>query len=195
MRRLLALLGLLLLCGPALAQRAILFDGGRDDEARALATDATGAQYVAGSSAGAQPAAGFVVVKHDVAGALRWVARYVGPGQDDGGAALAVALDAAGNVYAAGYLARQIDFLTVNYDWLVVSFDANGAQRWSHVFNGAGNGADMARQLMLDTAGGLYATGLVSRGPSLKPRSVPPHSAAGFGSQVERTPVGTASPA
>src|SRR5918997_5936659 len=78
------------------------FDGGGYDRAAGIATDGAGNSYVAGSAEPRREGQAFVVVKTGPDGARRWTARYDGSRGGVGGEARAVAVDAAGNVYAAG---------------------------------------------------------------------------------------------
>jgi hypothetical protein len=145
----------------AQSEQVIRFNGGFDDRAHAIAMDATGAIFVGGSSRSATTPAAFAVVKYSAAGALQWVARYQGVAGQVDGAVASLATDAAGNVYAAGYIARQLGIVTYKIDWLVASFDANGTQRWAHVYNGPGDGYEQASRAVFDAASGaLYVTGI-----------------------------------
>ena len=94
------------------------FDGGGYDRAAAITTDGAGNSYVAGSAEAKKGASSFVVVKD---GAKRWTARYDGSRGGAGGEARAVAVDGAGNVYAAGSISDGAVF-GQNFDYLVVKF-------------------------------------------------------------------------
>jgi len=134
------------------------FDGGGYDRAAALTTDGAGNSYTAGSAEAKRGASSFVVVKTGPDGARRWTARYDGSRGGVGGDARAVAVDAAGNVYAAGSVHDGMIFAQ-NYDYLVVKFAPDGTQRWAYRYNGAGNGTDLVSALVVDGAGNVYVTG------------------------------------
>jgi hypothetical protein len=98
------------------------------------------------------------VIKLGPDGAVRWTARYDGSRGGGGGQADAVAVDAAGNVYAAGFISDG-EIFNQNYDYLVVKFGPDGTQRWAHRYNGPGNNSDFARAIAVDGAGNAYVTG------------------------------------
>ncbi len=74
--------------------------------AYALALDAAGNVYVTGQSLGAGTNSDYATVKYDSSGNQLWAARYNGPGNDRD-VAEALAVDAAGNVYATGNSPRR----------------------------------------------------------------------------------------
>src|SRR5687768_9874617 len=80
--------------------QVLRFHGGGYDRAAAIAVDGAGNSYV-GGSVDSQAASSFAVVKLGADGATRWSARYDGSRGGVGGQADAVAVDGAGNVYAA----------------------------------------------------------------------------------------------
>lgn len=86
------------------------------------------------------------VVKYDAAGARQWQSSYDGGSQD---IALSAAVDAAGNVYAAGFT-----FNGTNYDVLTLSFDSSGAQRWVTTYDGGDY--ELGQFLTLDGAANVY---------------------------------------
>ena len=136
----------------------IRFHGGGYDNASVITSDGSGNSYVGGYSEPREGANTFVVIKLGPDGAVRWTARYDGSRGGGGGQADAVAVDAAGNVYAAGYIAEGEIFSTT-YDYLVVKFGPDGTQRWAQRYNGPGNYDDFARQIAVDGAGNTYVTG------------------------------------
>src|SRR2546430_9360589 len=90
----------------------------------ALAVDSTGCVYVAGSMA-VGSSTDYLTVKLSQAGEILWVTNYNGPGNSGDGAS-SVAIDAAGNLFVAGYST----FTGSRVDLTVVSYDSNGRQRW-----------------------------------------------------------------
>ena len=102
------------LSAPAAAAAAtpqeIRFHGGGYDSASVITTDASGNSYVGGYSESREGKDSFVVIKLGPDGAVRWTARYDGSRGGGGGQADAVAVDAAGNVYAAGFIHEGVIF-------------------------------------------------------------------------------------
>ncbi len=138
--------------------QVLRFHGGGYDQASVVTTDGSGNSYVGGYSESRDGKDSFVVIKLGPDGALRWTARYDGSRGGVGGQADALAVDAAGNVYAAGFVHDGVIF-NQNYDYLVVKFGPEGAQRWAHRYNGPGNNSDFARAIAVDGAGNAYVTG------------------------------------
>lgn len=89
--------------------------------------------------------------------AQEWEAHYKGPMGID--AAVALAMDGAGNVYVTG---TSYDNGTYQ-DYATVKYDANGNQVWVARYNGPGNNADYATALAVDGDGNVFVTGY-SRG-------------------------------
>jgi hypothetical protein len=144
--------------GTAQAQQSFRFDGGSADNSRSIAGDSAGNVFVGGSSRSSRRIE-FAVIKHNAQGTFQWLARPQASTSHFGGSALDVVTDSAGNVYAAGYLHREVNFLTANVDWVVASFDSKGVQRWAHVFNGPNGGFDQALKVLFDPRGAVYVTG------------------------------------
>ena len=159
--------------------------GAAPDIAYAIAADKNGSAYVAGStqsanfpttpgafqtkyaggtpvSEAADPAGDAFLVKYSPSGAVQW-STLLGGSLDD--AAEAIAVDAAGNVYAAG------TSLSSDFPWtagavrgcraggpFVAEFDPNGAKLLQTSSTG-GMGLDQAHALALDSAGSSYLAG------------------------------------
>lgn len=149
------------LCSAQTAQ-VLLYDGGHDDHASSVATDASGSFFVGGDVNPGDASAAFAVLKYNVAGTRQWLARPRGLGAYTAAAAHAVVADSIGNVYAVGYVAQALPFFQTEYGWVVASFDANGAQRWVQLFNGPGNSRDIALRAAVDAREGLYVTGITA---------------------------------
>ncbi|UCE38375.1 MAG: SBBP repeat-containing protein [Thermoplasmata archaeon] len=84
-----------------------------------------------------------------------WVARYNGftNGWDVGSA---IAVDSSGNVYSTG---RSYGNGTY-YDYTTVKYDNSGNELWVARYNGPGNDRDEPADIVLDTLGNAYVTGL-----------------------------------
>ncbi|HEY4156791.1 MAG TPA: SBBP repeat-containing protein, partial [Polyangiaceae bacterium] len=129
---------------------------GISDYANAVTTDAQGNAYVAGvlfGTVGGQVSAGDVdmgVAKFDVDGNNVWVRAFGSPVEDE---AQGVAVDASGNVYAAGYTLGDVDGHTSagDHDVLVVKYDTDGNKQWSQQIGGSSS--DVANGVALDAQG------------------------------------------
>jgi hypothetical protein len=133
------------------------FDGGRYDRAGAMAMDASGNVYVAGSVEVGSPTPAFAAVKLDRNGGLVWRTNYGGSAGGSLGQGNAIAVDGAGNVYVAGYV--SVGFFSTQTDALVLKFDANGVEQWARRYNGPGDGPDGFSRIAVDATGQVYVTG------------------------------------
>jgi uncharacterized delta-60 repeat protein len=126
--------------------------GASNDQASALAVDATGNVYVTGASYGRFD---YIIVKYSPSGAQLWEAAYSGTGNGNG-AATDIAVDASGNVLVTGQSIGTVG----SYDYATVKFSASGQQLWASRYNGPGNRSDQAAKLAIDPAtGNVYVTG------------------------------------
>ncbi|MCI0447144.1 hypothetical protein L0152_28550, partial [bacterium] len=89
----------------------------------------------------------FLILKYDSSGNLLWRARST-----MGEAAIRVATDAAGNIYAIGHTLGTKDFVTVK-------FDPSGIQQWLKTYNGPNNFNDEASSLDVTPSGSVVVTG------------------------------------
>jgi hypothetical protein len=148
------------------APRVLRVDGGRADQGFAVASDAAGNAYVAGSVEENGRPTRFAVIKYDARGRLVW--RSHAPAAFGGpvGEARSVAVDAAGNVYATGRV-----FVTTGFEpvvqGLLVKLGSDGSVRWTRalgntnpgvrvVLNAAGDvvvGSSSGTALAFDAAG------------------------------------------
>ncbi len=121
-----------------------------DDYAYDLAVDASGNVYVTGQSAGFNFNFDYATIKYDASGAPAWIRRYNGP-ENSRDAAIALAIDSAGNVYVTG---------TSGSDYATIKYDADGNQLWVARYNaGASGPLGGARALAVDSSGNVYVTG------------------------------------
>ena len=85
-----------------------------------------------------------------------WVARYHGPVDGSSDAAVAMALDSAGNVCVTG----RSQGSGTGVDYATVAYDPKGNQLWAARYNGPGNGDDIVNGIAVDSkAGHVYVTG------------------------------------
>ena len=121
-------------------------DGGGNDAAVAIKTDAAGNVYATGWSAGGLY---FMTAKYNAAGDRLWVQTFTTIGEGDAGTDIAVDHD--GNVYVTGYnMETSLDIITIKYS-------PGGAELWVRRYD-SGNGEDVPAAIACD-ASGIYVTG------------------------------------
>lgn len=135
--------------------QVIRYDGGGNDAAHALAVDAAGNVYLAGSVADPGSTISFSVVKLDRRGT---VGLYSGSQGGVGGQAAAVAVDPAGNVYAAGTVSDGAIF-GQNIDALLVAWGPDGVGRWARRYDGPVAGFEHLSEVAVDGSGDVYTSG------------------------------------
>jgi hypothetical protein len=83
-----------------------------------------------------------------------WTNLFNGAGNGDDWP-YSLAVDGNGNVYVTGYSAGSGS----GYDYATIKYSSAGVPLWTNLFNGAGNGDDIAYSLALDGSGNVYVTG------------------------------------
>jgi hypothetical protein len=142
------------------APRQIRYNGGRYDRAGAIAVEAAGAFHIGGSVEISSSQPGFAAVKFDRDGNRLWRTNYSGSAGGSLGQAFGVAVDAQGNVYAAGYV--SVGFHSTATDALLVKFDAAGVEQWARRHDGPAGGSDALATVVVDAAGHVYVSGYSS---------------------------------
>lgn len=125
--------------------------------AKAVVTDATGHIFIAGFVQSA------VTIDQDMLtaklraddGSIVWRARYRGE-NDSNEEALAIAVDASGNVAVAGYRIAPADG---NLDMMVLKYATNGTELWANRYRSPGGGNDVAHDIVMNAAGDVLVTG------------------------------------
>jgi len=133
------------------------YDGpsGGQDQASAITVDTNGNVFVTGNSYGSGGNPDIATVAYSSGGVPLWTNRYNGPG-NGGDSALAIVVDADGNVLVTGYSAGTgsgTDFATIKYS-------SAGAELWVRRYNGPGNSSDEAHALAVDADRSVYVAGL-----------------------------------
>jgi hypothetical protein len=124
------------------------------DYAYDVGVDPSGNVYVTGYCYDVGYVYNIGTVKYDSSGSQLWVARYQGP--DIGAIGQALAVDPSGNVYVAG-----TSFTAgTDGDYTLIKYDTSGNELWVARYNGPGNGYDLPLDVVLDSSGGVYLTGL-----------------------------------
>ncbi len=116
-----------------------------DDQASALAVDASGNVVVTGSSWGGASGFDYLTVKYDPYGSRLWARRYDGPagGEDR---ACAIEVDEYGRIYVTGKSSGD----GTSDDYATVAYYPDGDTAWVSRYNGPGNGPDQASALVVD---------------------------------------------
>jgi hypothetical protein len=149
-----------------------LFGDPNGQYARAVAVDSSNNVVITGQfegtvnfGGGPLTAVGYdaYVAKYDRYGTHRWSKRFGDAGNQFG---MAVALDAAGNIFVAGRVFTGIDLgggmLRTNGgdDVFVAKLDPDGNHLWSKIFGG--DGADRCDRITVDAAGNVIVAGAFS---------------------------------
>jgi Beta-propeller repeat len=132
--------------------------GNDDDQANALAVDASGNVYVTGESGGVGTFGDYATIKYNTRGKQQWVARYDGP-EDSQEVAVALAVDASGNVYVTGWSNESYVTSETGTDYATLKYSNTGVQQWVAHYNGPENTFDDATALAIDGSGNVYVTG------------------------------------
>ncbi len=131
--------------------------GNGPDEATAITLDNSGNILITGYQKGSGTGYDIFTMKLSTAGNLLWTAfyNYTTNEFDQGNA---IVTDNSGNVYVAGQSDKDVS-LNNNDDYLVVKYNASGAEQWVKRSNGTGNGTDRPSAMVLDANNDLYVTG------------------------------------
>jgi hypothetical protein len=134
---------------------------GSCDTPLAIAAGADGDVFVTGFTTPRWGNNGDIVtVRFDAAGNQIWAARYSGPGGPiwDRDIPCAIALGAGGNVHVAGTSVGA----GTSTDFILVTYDPDGNERWIVRWDGPSGGLDEAAGMAVDAAGNIYVAGTSS---------------------------------
>jgi len=141
-------------------QWAVTYNGppGYGDYIYALAIDISGNVYVTGTSNGGYPSPNddYTTIKYNSSGVQQWLVRYNGIANDRDNA-LAICLDASGNIYVTGW--SYVTTAAGMTDYATVKYNSTGVQQWATRYNGTGNNSDYANAICTDNNGYIYVTG------------------------------------
>jgi uncharacterized delta-60 repeat protein len=150
------------ICGNSFAQNTQLveewkkvFTGANDDFGEKCVTDNQNNLYVL-ATGGVFPREDWLIVKYNSAGAQQWALSYDGPDTNSRDLPQDIAVDALGNVYAAGTVRNAAS----GTDVVVLRINSvTGAIANSVSYNGLSNLEESVRAITLDPAGNLYIAG------------------------------------
>ncbi|KPJ74036.1 hypothetical protein AMJ52_02240 [candidate division TA06 bacterium DG_78] len=136
---------------------------GYTDGANAIIYGADGNIYAAGRSYGTTFNDDFFVVSLTAAGDTNWTYRYNGSA-DQNDEAYAIVYGDDGNIYVAG----NTRWSGASSDFTVICLDTDGLVRWIYHYDGPGNGADEAFDLVYGADGNVYVAGVTTHNGSGK---------------------------
>ena len=133
------------------AWAAVPFDGGGNDYPAAVAFHPSGDIYVAGRTTGAGNDDMFIAKYSGIDGSRLWTRTYPEAGSNYGNDyAEALAVDAAGNLYVAGYGVNAAG----NGDAWLLKYDGAGNRQWARPYDGVGHSYDIAKAVAVDPIDG-----------------------------------------
>jgi uncharacterized delta-60 repeat protein len=141
---------------------------GFEDKGTSLTVDNQGNVIVSGFSTENNASSDATVIKYSSSGAFLWKAHYGGAAQFED-AAQTIAVDAEGNIYAAGVTTEQ------SYDFLLLKYSAAGNLIWNGNFDWGNFSADGSNTMIIDSSGNIYTAGFTNNDfLTLKYSQVPP---------------------
>ncbi|MBI3195181.1 MAG: SBBP repeat-containing protein [Ignavibacteriae bacterium] len=128
-----------------------------NDEATAIAVDASGGVYVAGMIYEEAYHGNYITIKYDATGVLQWTKIFRSSNRYSyiDNSAVAITVDGAGNIYSTGYIYDGV----AARDYLTVKYSSAGTVLWSVKYNGPENSYDVAHDIAVDISGNVYVTG------------------------------------
>src|SRR5262249_8505640 len=132
-----------------------------DDNAWALAADPEGNVYVTGGSFGGDPNyREYATLKYDPKGNPAWLARYRNE-VNARAEAVALTLDAKGNIYVAGTVCTEFQIVLgcIHWGYGTIKYNPEGVLIWVARYYEPGAGDDFATAIALDSEENVYVTG------------------------------------
>ncbi len=139
------------------------YEGSGVDDANGITVDQQGSVIITGYATTAATGKDYLTVKYNNAGIQQWVKKYnrTASTVDE---AIGVESDDMGNIFVTGSCTGTG---TSSQDYVTVSYNSNGDQRWTRVFSGGLVGMDdVAASIDIDSSGNIYVTGSVISGGS-----------------------------
>jgi uncharacterized delta-60 repeat protein len=134
--------------------------GNAEDKAFGIAVDAVGNVYVTGYAAATGGNINAVTIKYSPTGSQLWLKLYNGP-DNLMEKAFGIAVDAANNIYVAGYSesnAGQEDMIVLKYN------SSTGQLMWNRRYDGSKHRDDEATCIAVDASGNIYIAGFITAG-------------------------------
>lgn len=135
------------------------YDGNKNgDKGNGIKIDASGNVFIAGTINRSNTDDDVITIKYNSVGDTLWTRIFNNLSVNQDEAAIAVELDASGNVYVTGSSDTDPG-AAINDDYLTIKYNTSGVQQWVQTFNGAGNLGDVPVGLGIDNSGNVYVAG------------------------------------
>jgi hypothetical protein len=127
-----------------------------DSKAYAITVDAAGNLIVTGyaTSLGTANKVIIVIKYEGNTGNILWCSKYAG---DFNSEANALTVDSNDNVIVTGYTCSSASSGSENY--ITIKYNSNGIQQWAAIYDGTGEGTDIAKSVVTDSNNNVIVTG------------------------------------
>ncbi len=130
---------------------------GSDEEANALALDATGNVIISGYTKNSGTGSDITIQKYSSAGLLAWTATYNNIANESD-RSYDLTTDAQGNIYVTGKVDINASPIVTNDEIFTAKYNTNGALLWSVIHAGT-VGIDRGRKIHIGASGNVYVCG------------------------------------